>query len=72
MAANVFPFALGTETDGSVINPAQRNAIVGFKPTVGLTSRGGVIPESLNQDTVGAFGKTVRDVTYDGKHPPQG
>ncbi|KAI4843533.1 amidase family protein, partial [Aureobasidium sp. EXF-8846] len=57
-------FALGTETDGSVINPAQRNAIVGFKPTVGLTSRGGVIPESLNQDTVGAFGKTVRDVTY--------
>ncbi|KAI4741378.1 amidase family protein [Aureobasidium sp. EXF-12298] len=64
VAANVFPFALGTETDGSVINPAQRNAIVGFKPTVGLTSRGGVIPESLNQDTVGAFGKTVRDVTY--------
>ncbi|THY48746.1 amidase family protein [Aureobasidium pullulans] len=64
VGANVFPFALGTETDGSVINPAQRNAIVGFKPTVGLTSRGGVIPESLNQDTVGAFGKTVRDVTY--------
>lgn len=64
VAANVFAFALGTETDGSVIDPAERNAIVGIKPTVGLTSRDGVIPESLNQDTVGAFGKTVRDAVY--------
>ncbi|PLN77183.1 amidase family protein [Aspergillus taichungensis] len=64
VGANLVPFALGTETDGSVINPAQRNAIVGIKPTVGLTSRDGVIPESLNQDTVGVFGKTVRDATY--------
>lgn len=64
VAANVVPFALGTETDGSVINPAERNAIVGIKPTVGLTSRSGVVPESLNQDTVGSFGKTVRDATY--------
>ncbi|KAK4569800.1 hypothetical protein LTR86_002769 [Recurvomyces mirabilis] len=61
---NVVPFALGTETDGSVINPAERNAIVGFKPTVGLTSRAGVIPESEHQDTVGCFGKTVRDAVY--------
>ena len=61
---NVVPFALGTETDGSVINPAERNAIVGIKPTVGLTSRAGVIPESEHQDTVGAFGKTVRDAVY--------
>lgn len=64
VAANVFTFALGTETDGSVINPAERNAIVGIKPTVGLTSRAGVIPESTHQDTVGCFGKTVRDATY--------
>ncbi|KAF9890131.1 hypothetical protein FE257_006292 [Aspergillus nanangensis] len=64
VGANLVPFALGTETDGSVINPAQRNAAVGIKPTVGLTSRDGVIPESLNQDTVGTFGKTVRDATY--------
>jgi len=61
---NVVPFALGTETDGSVINPAERNAIVGIKPTVGLTSRAGVIPESTHQDTVGTFGKTVRDAVY--------
>ncbi|KZZ87362.1 amidase [Ascosphaera apis ARSEF 7405] len=64
VGANLIPFALGTETDGSVINPAQRNSIVGIKPTVGLTSRDGVIPESSHQDTVGAFGKTVRDAVY--------
>lgn len=61
---NVFTFALGTETDGSVINPAERNSIVGIKPTVGLTSRDGVIPESEHQDTVGSFAKNVRDATY--------
>jgi len=44
VAANVAAFALGTETDGSIINPAERNAIVGIKPTVGRTSRAGVIP----------------------------
>jgi len=60
---NVFTFALGTETDGSVINPAERNAIVGIKPTVGLTSRDGVVPESEHQDTVGTFAKNVRDAT---------
>lgn len=64
VANNVVAFALGTETDGSVINPAERNAVVGIKPTVGLTSRAGVIPESLHQDTVGTFGRTVRDAVY--------
>ncbi|KAH7055911.1 glutamyl-tRNA amidotransferase subunit A [Macrophomina phaseolina] len=64
VAANVVPFSLGTETDGSVINPAERNAVVGFKPTVGLTSRAGVVPECEHQDTVGTFGKTVRDAVY--------
>lgn len=64
VAANAIAFSLGTETDGSVINPAERNAIVGIKPTVGLTSRSGVIPECEHQDTVGTFGRTVRDATY--------
>lgn len=64
VAANAIAFSLGTETDGSVINPAERNAIVGFKPTVGLTSRSGVVPECEHQDTVGTFGRTVRDATY--------
>ncbi|KAF1954861.1 glutamyl-tRNA amidotransferase subunit A [Byssothecium circinans] len=64
VAANVVSFALGTETDGSVINPAERNALVGIKPTVGLTSRAGVIPDSLHQDTIGTFGRTLRDAAY--------
>ncbi|KAK1761537.1 amidase signature enzyme [Echria macrotheca] len=61
VAANAIAFSVGTETDGSVINPAMRNSIVGFKPTVGLTSRAGVIPESEHQDSVGTFGRTVAD-----------
>lgn len=64
VATNAIAFSLGTETDGSVINPAERNAIVGIKPTVGLTSRSGVVPECEHQDTVGTFGRTVRDATY--------
>lgn len=64
VAANMVPFALGTETDGSVISPADRNAVVGLKPTVGLTARTGVIPESHRQDSVGVFGKTVKDAAY--------
>jgi amidase len=64
VAANIVTFSLGTETDGSVINPAERNSLVGLKPTVGLTSRAGVIPESAHQDTVGTFGRTVRDAAY--------
>ncbi|KAF8507245.1 glutamyl-tRNA amidotransferase subunit A [Gautieria morchelliformis] len=64
VGANAMAFTLGTETDGSVINPAERNAVVGIKPTVGLTSRAGVIPESEHQDSVGIFARTVRDATY--------
>jgi amidase len=41
--------------------PADRNAVVGIKPTVGLTSTSGVIPESPSMDTVGPFGRSVED-----------
>ncbi|KAL7928743.1 amidase signature enzyme [Trichoderma chlorosporum] len=56
--------ALGTETDGSIISPAQRSGIVGIKPTVGLTSRAFVIPISEHQDTVGPMARTVKDAAY--------
>ncbi|KXH40282.1 glutamyl-tRNA(Gln) amidotransferase subunit A [Colletotrichum salicis] len=46
------------------ICPAHKNGVVGIKPTVGLTSRDGVIPECEHQDTVGTFGRTVRDAVY--------
>ena len=61
VSANIVPLALGTETDTSIIGPASSNGIVGIKPTVGLTSRDGVIPISVNMDSVGTFGRTVRD-----------
>ncbi|KAI1914345.1 hypothetical protein LOZ61_002247 [Ophidiomyces ophidiicola] len=62
VAANMCPFSLGTETDGSVIFPADRNGIVGLKPTVGLVSTKGIIPEASSMDTVGPMGRSVQDV----------
>ncbi len=61
IAANLAAASLGTETDGSIICPATSNGLVGIKPTVGLTSRAGVIPISHSQDTVGPLARTVTD-----------
>jgi len=61
VAANLAAASVGTETDGSILCPAAANAVVGIKPTVGLTSRAGVIPISHSQDTIGPFGRTVAD-----------
>ncbi|XP_050262736.1 probable amidase At4g34880 [Quercus robur] len=64
VAANMVSVSLGTETDGSIICPADRNSVVGIKPTVGLTSRSGVIPISPRQDTIGPICRTVTDAVY--------
>ena len=61
VAANIVAVALGTETDGSIICPASMCDVVGIKPTVGLTSRAGVIPISHSQDSIGPFARTVTD-----------
>ena len=61
VAANLAAASLGTETDGSILCPSSINGIVGIKPTVGLTSRSGVVPIAHSQDTVGPFGRTVAD-----------
>jgi len=61
VAASLCVAALGTETDGSIVCPAHINGIVGVKPTVGLTSRAGVVPISHSQDTVGPHARSVRD-----------
>jgi amidase len=63
LAANMCAFSIGTETDGSVMFPADRNAVVGIKPTLGFTSMMGVIPEAPSMDTVGPFGRSVIDAT---------
>lgn len=61
VSANLIPLAFGTETDCSIISPGAVNGVVAIKPTVGLTSRGGVIPISETQDSTGPFGRTVAD-----------
>ena len=60
-AANLAAATLGTETDGSIVCPSSSNGLVGIKPSVGLTSRAGVIPISHSQDTVGPMARTVAD-----------
>ncbi|KAI0024954.1 amidase signature domain-containing protein [Xylariomycetidae sp. FL0641] len=52
---------LGTETAGSITCPAMFNNVVGIKPTVGLTSRFGVVPITARQDTAGPLSQTVED-----------
>src|SRR5438105_13499747 len=61
VAANFTSVAIGTETDGSIVGPANNCGVVGIKPTVGLVSRAGVIPISHTQDTVGPHARTVAD-----------
>jgi amidase len=60
-SANLCAVAVGTETDGSIISPANACGIVGIKPTVGLVSRAGIIPIAHSQDTAGPLCRTVAD-----------
>src|ERR1700676_2963592 len=81
-SANFAVLALGSETDGSIVCPSNANGLVGIKPTVGLTSRAGVVPISHTQDTVGPLARTVADAavalgviqsqTSDGRDPATG
>jgi amidase len=61
IAANFAAIGIGTETDGSIVCPSNANGLVGFKPTVGLWSRSGIVPISHSQDTAGPMCRTVRD-----------
>jgi len=61
LAAGLFPMALGTDTGGSVRNPASACAVVGTKPTYGLVSRRGVFPLAFTLDHVGPMTRTVKD-----------
>src|SRR2546425_2450648 len=60
-SANLTSVSIGTETDGSIVCPANNNGVVGIKPTVGLVSRAGVVPISHTQDTIGPHARTVAD-----------
>jgi len=61
VAAGMVPAALGTDTGGSVRNPASCCGIVGIKPTYGRVSRTGVVPLSFSLDNVGPLTRTVED-----------
>ena len=81
-SANFATVSFGTETDGSIVCPGNANGVVAIKPTVGLTSRAGVVPISHVQDTVGPHARTVADAaaalgiiqsrTFDGRDPATG
>jgi amidase len=81
-SANFATISIGSETDGSIVCPANANGVVGIKPTVGLTSRAGVVPISHTQDTIGPHARTVADAaaalsviqsrTFDGRDPATG
>lgn len=62
VAARLVFGSLGTDTGGSIRCPAAVNGVVGLKPTQGRVSRAGVLPLSASFDTIGPFGRTVRDV----------
>jgi len=59
VAAGLTQWAIGSETDGSIICPASLNGCVGIKPTVGSIPRDGMIPISANQDSPGPMTQTV-------------
>ena len=61
VSAGLFPMALGSDTGGSVRNPASCCGIVGLKPTYGLVSRRGVFPLSFTLDHIGPMTRTVAD-----------
>ena len=62
IASHMAHLSIGSQTGGSVIRPASYSGVVGYKPSYGLISRNGVLKVSDKLDTIGVFGKTVKDV----------
>lgn len=61
LAANFGILGIGTDTVNSIRSPASACSLAGIRPTIGLVSRGGIIPYSLTQDAAGPMARTVAD-----------
>jgi Asp-tRNA(Asn)/Glu-tRNA(Gln) amidotransferase A subunit family amidase len=61
ISSNLGAIGFGTDTGGSIRVPSSYNQLVGIRPTVGLTSRSGIVPLALSQDTGGPLARSVTD-----------
>jgi len=62
IAASFAQLGFGTDTGGSVRGPSSANGIVGLRPTYGLLSRSGIVPNALSMDTAGPMARSVYDI----------